>query len=105
MICRAREKSNSNINLQMIGRFRSLIDDLELKEFTLLGRRFTWSNEREHSTHTMIDRILITKEWELKFPRYQLTPASTAISDHCPLILKKMQVQHFRGFRFESHWL
>lgn len=74
MICRAREKSNNNNSLQMLRRFRSLIDDLELKEFPLLGRRFTWSNVRERERH-------------------------------CSLILKKMQVQQFRGFRFESHCL
>ncbi|MCC5686429.1 hypothetical protein LH611_28655, partial [Klebsiella pneumoniae] len=39
------------------------------------------------------------------FPQFQLTPVSTNISDHCPLILKKMQPSHYKAFRFENHWL
>ena len=105
LIKKADEKSNGNINLQMMGRFRSALDQLELLEFPLLGRKFTWSNERENVTLTKIDRVLVTEAWELKFPNYQLTPASTSISDHCPLVLKPMDLQHFKGFRFESFWL
>lgn len=29
---------------------------------------------------------------------------STKISDHCPLILKKLNSQKFPGFRFEAWW-
>lgn len=39
------------------------------------------------------------------FPQFQLSPALTNISDHCPLVLKKMQVSHYKAFRFENHWL
>lgn len=92
LICRTSEKNNPNVNLRMLGRFRNLIDGLELKDLPLPGRRFTWSNEREHSTLTRIDRILVSNEWEASFPQYNLSPASTAISNHCPLVLKKMDV-------------
>jgi hypothetical protein len=71
----------------------------------LLGRRFTWCNEREIATHTRIDRVLVTKEWDMAFPQFQLTPASTNVSDHYPIALKPMERNHFRGFRFETYWL
>lgn len=90
LIRHASEKSNTNINLRMMGKFRRVIEDLELREFNLPGHKFTWSNESEHATLTKIDRILFTKEWEIGHLQYHLTPASTSISDHCPLILKKM---------------
>jgi hypothetical protein len=70
-----------------------------------MGRRFTWSNEREVSTQTRIDRVMVSKEWDLAFPLFQLTPASSNVSDHYPLMLAKMERRHFAGFRFESHWL
>lgn len=105
MIYKASEKSNNNINLRLMGRFRAMIEDLELIDFPLLGRRFTWSNERQNITLTKIDRVLVTNDWEAAFPHYQLSPASTNVSDHCPLILKKMEAAHYKAFRFENHWL
>lgn len=71
----------------------------------LLGRRFTWSNEREQTTLTRIDKLLFTVDWEILFPQYHLSPVSTAISDHCPLVMKKMELRKCKAFRFESFWL
>jgi hypothetical protein len=105
LICSAAEKSNGNLNLQLLGQFRSLIQDLELIDYPILGKRFTWSNEREHATFTRIDRVMVSKEWELANPQFQLTPASSNVSDHCPLLLSRMERKHFSGFRFEAHWL
>lgn len=104
MICRASEKSNDNLNLQLMGRFRSTIEHLELREFHLHGRRFTWSNEREHTTLTKIDRVLASIAWEEAFPNYQLAPSSTDISDHCPLVLSCMARPKHKEFRFEEYW-
>ena len=42
----------------MMGRFRRLINELELQELELLGRRFTWSNERDAPTLVRLDRVL-----------------------------------------------
>jgi exonuclease III len=105
LIKKVNEKSNGNVNLRMMGRFSALIEALELVDFPLLGRRFTWSNNQEIATLTRIDRVLVTKEWDIAFPQFQLTPASSNVSDHCPLQLKPMERNHFCGFRFESHWL
>lgn len=71
LISRVPDKSNDNVDLRMMGRFRVVLDDLELIDLPIWGRRFTWSNEREDVTLSRIDRILISKEWGLKFPAYQ----------------------------------
>jgi exonuclease III len=105
LISSAAEKSNANLNLRMLGKFRSTIQDLEVIDYPIVGRRFTWSNEREHATFTRIDRIMVSKEWELVYPQFQLTPASSNVSDHCPLLLSKMERKVYSGFRFEAHWL
>jgi hypothetical protein len=105
LITSAADKSNGNLNLRLLGKFRALIQDLELIDYPIIGRRFTWCNERESATHTRIDRVLVSKEWELDNPQFQLTPASSNVSDHCPLLLSKMERKHFSGFRFEAHWL
>ncbi|KAM0906306.1 hypothetical protein ACQ4PT_016841 [Festuca glaucescens] len=78
---------------------------MEMLDYPLFGRKFTWSNERQNTTLTRIDRVLVSKEWDLAFPQFQLTPASYNISDHCPLLLSKMVRKHYAGFRFEAHWL
>lgn len=44
LIYRASDKNNSNINRAMMGKFRGLIEDLDLKEIPLHGHTFTWSN-------------------------------------------------------------
>lgn len=41
LICRTDDKSNANVNLRIMGRFRAAIDHLELREINLVGRRYT----------------------------------------------------------------
>jgi hypothetical protein len=43
MITQAQDKSNGNVNQRLMRMFRRVLDDLELKELGLKGRRFTWS--------------------------------------------------------------
>ena len=47
MIYCSEDKNNGNVNQAMMGRFRRFVNEMELKEIPLLGRRYTWSNERE----------------------------------------------------------
>jgi hypothetical protein len=48
---------------------------------------------------------MVSKDWDLEYPQFQLTPASSNVSDHCPLLLSKMERKNYSGFRFEAHWL
>ncbi|WVZ94677.1 hypothetical protein U9M48_040542 [Paspalum notatum var. saurae] len=50
LIYQAADKNNANLNRAMMGRFRKFLDDTNLKEFPLHGRKFTWSNERSSPT-------------------------------------------------------
>ena len=58
LIYRSADKNNPNVDRAMMGRFRRLINELELQELELLGRRFTWSNERDSPTLVRLDRVL-----------------------------------------------
>lgn len=40
----------------LIESFKVTLEDLRLREISLNGRRFTWSNEQDNSTITRIDR-------------------------------------------------
>lgn len=43
----------------MMGRFRRFLDDVEAKEIPLLGRKYTWSNERTSPTLVRLDSLLL----------------------------------------------
>jgi hypothetical protein len=46
LIYRDEDKSNGHLDRQMMGRFQRFLNDYELKEIYLHGRRYMWSNER-----------------------------------------------------------
>jgi hypothetical protein len=62
------DKSHGCLHQSMMARFRRTLSALELKELYLNGRRFTWSNEREHPTLEKLDRVFSTVDWETLYP-------------------------------------
>jgi hypothetical protein len=105
----AEDKSNLRLNRRLMGKFKSVLEDMELKELPLNSRKFTWTSSQNPQTHPMmtrIDRAFCTTEWEELFPTANLHTWTSTISDHCPLILQGATAQaKFKGFRFEFYWL
>ena len=102
LILDARDKSNSNLNRRLMSVFRDAVQDLELRELNLRGRKFSWSND---STQTRIDRAFCTSQWDFMMPGCMLQALSSMVSDHAPLLLTgRCTLQSYRGFRFESFW-
>ncbi|XP_073362266.1 uncharacterized protein [Aegilops tauschii subsp. strangulata] len=90
----------------MMSRFRTKLNSLELKELYLNGRRYTWSNERQHATLEKIDHVFVSNEWDEAFPSCFLSALGTAIWDHCPLMLDmNMEIHIRKRFKFESFWV
>jgi hypothetical protein len=103
MIYQTCDKNNPNVSRRVMGRFRRAIDDLELRELPLHGRRYTWSNERESSTLERMDRVFCSVDWEAGHPNCFLTCTATLMSDHCPLLLHtELSSPQHRCFHFES---
>jgi len=50
LIYRASDKNNPNVNRRLMNKFKSIIDELEIKELHLHGRRFTWTSETDDPT-------------------------------------------------------
>lgn len=91
LILNASDKSNTNLNRRLMAAFKDAIQDLELRELNLRGRKFTWSND---STQTRIDRTFCTAEWDFMMPGCMLQALSSLVSDHTPLLLSgKCSVQ------------
>jgi len=84
MMYSAEDKNNDNLNRAMMGRFRRFVNDVDLKEVPLIGRRYTWSNEREAPTLVKLDRVLCTSNWEDTFSDCILQSQASQISDHFP---------------------
>lgn len=106
LIYKAEDRSNNRLNRNLRNRFKQAIDEIQLMEIDLRGRRFTWSNEQDHPTFTRIDRFFGTPEWHLLFPNLDLQALPTMGSDHCPLFLTgDVERQNYVGFRFESYWV
>jgi exonuclease III len=106
LILEACDKNNSRLNRRSMARFRQCVNDLELMESTLIGRRFTWSNERETATLVKLDRWFGSVEWDELHPDASLTACSSSLSDHCPILMStSVQLFTMRRFRFERVWL
>jgi len=89
----------------MMGRFRRFLDDVEIKEIPLLGRKYTWSNERSSPTLVRLDRAFCCLDWDAIFPDAVLQSSASVVSDHCPLVLgMKVSTSGKRRFHFESFW-
>jgi hypothetical protein len=98
-------KNNTNINRSMMGRFRRFINDMGLKDIPLVGRKYTWSNERSSPTLVKLDHLFCTACWEQLYLDCIRRSNATRLSDHCSLILSLKE--DFKGksrFHFESFW-
>jgi hypothetical protein len=81
------EKNNDNYEHRWPFLFNSVIDGLSLRELEMLGRRYTWANSLPNPTYEKLDRILVSTEWEKKFPLANVITLSRDIFVHTPFLL------------------
>jgi hypothetical protein len=51
-----------------MNQFRTLLDELKVKELQLHDRRFTWTSGTTNPSQTKINHVFVTKDWELAHP-------------------------------------
>lgn len=106
MIYKAQDKNNTCLNRRLMGLFRQAIDELQLIELNLHGRKFTWTNAQGNPTMTRIDRVFCSEDWEERFPTSHLQAVPSTLSDHCPMILQgDTNLPRHKSFRFEAYWV
>ncbi|MCH79914.1 RNA-directed DNA polymerase (Reverse transcriptase), partial [Trifolium medium] len=89
---------------EMVG-FNGFLEDLDLMDLPLLGRRFTWAHSNGVSM-SRIDRILISEGWLDHWLNPSLWVLDRDISDHCPLLLRySTDAWGPNPFRFSNRWL
>jgi hypothetical protein len=61
--------------------FNCVIDGLNLRELEMSDGRFTWANSLSNPTYEKLGRVLVSTEWEQKFPLTTVTALSKDILD------------------------
>ncbi|XP_057451987.1 uncharacterized protein LOC130743775 [Lotus japonicus] len=85
--------------------FNLFIDNMELLDLPLAGRKFTWRRPNNQA-HSRIDRFLVSKEWCDAWPNCSQLVLNRDISDHSPLLLRQsFQDWGPKPFRVLNCWL
>ena len=75
----------------------------------MAGRQFTWTNSLPEPTYEKLDRVLMSTDWEYKFPLVTVRALERieALSDHAPLLLSTGTAKPYAQpqFKFELGWL
>jgi exonuclease III len=77
---------------------------LDLRKLEMSNRKFTWANALDTPTYERLDRVLVSTDWELKFPLATVIALNREISDHTPLLLdtgEENQASSHSRFKFE----
>lgn len=101
------DKNNANFSWSRAEGFNDFIINYDLQEFQRSGARFTWSNHQLDPVRSVLDRVLISPEWDALYPRSSLVAESSIGSDHTPLLLDsglKTSVVP-RPLKFDASWL
>jgi hypothetical protein len=81
------EKNNERFHNRWPFLFNAIIDELNLRELEMLDRKYTWANNLSNMTFEKLDRVLVSTEWEEKFPLSTVHVLPRVISDQIPLLL------------------
>ena len=81
------EKNNDRVNRPRMQMFTDYIAELGLCELERTGARFTWTNRQANPTQSVLDRVLVSPEWELRCPLASLQAITRIGSDHVLLLL------------------
>jgi exonuclease III len=86
--------------------FSDFISECGLMDIPMEGRLFTWSNNRETSASSRIDRFLFSPDWADHFGLVTQQRLPRLLSDHYPILLDCGRIIGGKSpFRFENMWL
>jgi len=93
----------SNYNKDIRG-FNDFIEESELVDVPMVGRKFTWYKPNE-SVKIRIDRVLVSREWLDAWPNCKKFVLSKIVYDHCALVFKDLIVDWgLKLFRSLDAW-
>lgn len=68
--------------------FNTFLRNINLLEILISNGRFTWSKEGEVPLKSLIDRFLVSSNWEEAFENLRVARQVCVISDHFPILLE-----------------
>jgi exonuclease III len=90
---------------QEMREFADFVENLELVDIPIIGRRFTWFHPSGNAM-SRIDRVLLSEEWIDVWGQNSLWVLPRDVLDHCPLLLKRNGFDWGpKPFRFNNAWL
>lgn len=100
-----RRGATVQVNRTEIGEFSKFIEDMEVMDIPIFGRKFTWYKS-DGSVMSRLDRFLVSEEWlDIWSNSYQWV-FNRDFSNHCPILLKIMSSNWGpKPFRFNNCWL
>jgi endonuclease/exonuclease/phosphatase family metal-dependent hydrolase len=93
-IIHRQEENNNNFNPRWSSIFNAIIESLDLREIVLSGCQFTWASRRIVPTVEKLDRVLVSVEWEEKYPLVSVRALTRTGSDHTPLLIQTGSLAH-----------
>jgi hypothetical protein len=83
------EKSKCRFDSHWPLLFNAVIDSLDLREVSIVGRQFTWINNLPDPTYKKLDRVLMDTNWLDKYPLVMVRALERIerLSDHAPILL------------------
>jgi hypothetical protein len=81
------EKSSGNVNVSLMNLFNSFIVDMGLVEVHRVGPFFTWSNILSDPIREVMDRVLVSPNWEQLYPLVIIHTLMMCGSDHNPFLV------------------
>lgn len=82
-----KERNIGQGDQKLMSMFNDFIGKFQLKELFIFGAKFTWSNKQKHPILVKLDRMLVTDEWEDRFPKCFASSKARVGSYHCSLVL------------------
>ncbi|KAL4278069.1 hypothetical protein GQ457_03G015870 [Hibiscus cannabinus] len=97
------------VNKKQAQCFLDFMNNSGLIELPIKGGLFTWSNRRKDDDEITerIDKILVSSEWSLAYPKAIGILEAAVASDHNPILLQieGLKKKRRKAFKFESRWL
>lgn len=100
-------KSSPIVYIPCMRLFNDCIATLALREIACVGSRYTWTNKQVSLIQSILDRVLVSVDWEIAFPLCALKAVMRVGSDHCPLLFSSRDSPppRPRRFHFKTSWM
>nr|KYP68089.1 hypothetical protein KK1_021706 [Cajanus cajan] len=88
-----------------IAMFNGFIELMEMEGVPLAGRKFTWYRPNG-AVKSRIDRVLVSKEWSMRWPCTSQLVLNRGIFYHCPILMRNDEDDWGpKPFRIFNSWL